>query len=221
MLTNEQGLIGGAPLTGPDSGTAHNYAAIVDQPYQFDFYDGGGLDLAFLSFVEADPAGNVNICRFADRLVGIGGFVNISQNAKKVVFSGTFTAGGLEVGCADGTLRIVREGRHPKFVERIDQICYNAHFAADEGRAAMFVTERAVFELVDGELELVEIAPGIDLKRDVLDQMGFRPKLRGEPRRMDSRIFKPEPMGLADRPAQSHAAPSPAAGSAAYVRSDR
>ena len=117
VLTNEQGFIGGAPLTGPDSGAAQNYDAVVDQPYQFDFYDGGGLDLAFLSFVEVDPTGSVNISRFADKIVGIGGFINISQNAKHVVFSGTFTAGGLEVACVDGGLRIVKEGRHKKFVE--------------------------------------------------------------------------------------------------------
>ena len=110
VLTNEQGFIGGAPLTGPDSGAAQNYDAVVDQPYQFDFYDGGGLDLAFLSFVEVDREGSVNITRFGNKIVGVGGFINISQNAKHVIFSGTFTAGGLELACVDGGLKVIKEG---------------------------------------------------------------------------------------------------------------
>ena len=196
VLTNEQGFIGGAPLTGPDSGAAQNYDAVVDQPYQFDFYDGGGLDLAFLSFVEVDPTGSVNISRFADKIVGIGGFINISQNAKHVIFSGTFTAGGLEVACQDWSLRIVQEGRHRKFVERIDHVSYSAPFAAQEGRTAVFVTERAVFRSIDGALELIEIAPGIDLEKDVLAHMGFRPRIAGELKRMDKRLFAQGPMNL-------------------------
>lgn len=200
VLTNEQGFIGGAPLTGPDSGAAQNYDAAVDQPYQFDFYDGGGIDCAFLSFVEVDRDGNVNISRFGRTIVGIGGFVNISQNARKVVFSGTFTAGGLEVACEDGRLRIVREGRHSKFVEAIEQISYSGPFAREEGREAVFVTERAVFRVADGALELIEIAPGIDLERDVLARMAFRPKMAQDLKPMDSRIFRPEPMGLAADP---------------------
>ena len=148
VLTNEQGFIGGAPLTGPDSGPAQNYDAVVDQPYQFDFYDGGGLDLAFLSFVEVDPTGSVNISRFADKIVGIGGFINISQDAKHVIFSGTFTAGDSKsrawtAGC------IVKEGRHKKFVSRIEHVSYSAPFAAKEGRTSVFITERAVFRTVD------------------------------------------------------------------------
>src|SRR5258708_22154815 len=128
-LTNEQGFIGGAPLTGVDSGTAQNYDALIDAPYQFDFYDGGGLDIAFLSFAEVDPRGNVNISRFGDKIVGIGGFINISQNARKVVFSGPFTPGGLETTFEDGRLRIVREGRHRKFIGAIQHICSNPAFA--------------------------------------------------------------------------------------------
>jgi propionate CoA-transferase len=196
VLTNEQGFIGGAPLTGPDSGTAQNYDAVVDQPYQFDFYDGGGLDLAFLSFVEVDPAGNVNISRFGNTIVGIGGFINISQNAKHVIFSGTFTAGGLEIECVNGTLKIVREGRHQKFVDRIEQVTYSAVFAAQEERTAIFVTERAVLRLADGALELVEIAPGIDLERDILAHMAFRPRIAAQLKAMDKRLFSPEPMNL-------------------------
>jgi propionate CoA-transferase len=196
VLTNEQGFIGGAPLTGPDSGAAQNYAAMVDQPYQFDFYDGGGLDLAFLSFVEVDPAGNVNISRFADKIVGIGGFVNISQNAKRVVFSGTFTAGGLEVDCADGALRIRREGRTAKFVAAVQQVCYHAGFAAEQGRTAIFVTERAVLRADRGGLEVAEIAPGIDLEKDVLAHMAFKPRVSSDLKRMDARLFSPQRMHL-------------------------
>ncbi len=196
VLTNEQGFVGGAPLTGPDSGTAQNYDAVVDQPYQFDFYDGGGLDLAFLSFVEVDPQGSVNISRFGDKIVGIGGFINISQNAKHVVFSGTFTAGGLEVACADGMLKIVKEGQHKKFVERIECISYSAPFAAKEGRTAVFVTERAVLKAVSGALEVIEIAPGIDLERDVLRHMAFRPRVASDLKVMDKRLFSPAPMNF-------------------------
>ena len=197
MLTNEQGFIGGAPLTGVDSGAARNYAAVIDQPYQFDFYDGGGLDIAFLSFAEVDREGNVNVSRFGGKIVGIGGFINISQNARQVVFSGTFTAGGLEVDCEGGSLRIVREGRNRKFVERIGQICYSGPFASRQGRRALFVTERAVLRVVDGGLEVIEIAPGIDLERDVLAHMAFRPRIADPLRPMDARLFRPEPMGLA------------------------
>ena len=196
VLSNEQGFIGGAPVTGPDSGAAQNYDAVVDQPYQFDFYDGGGLDVAFLSAAEVDPQGNVNISRFGSKIVGIGGFINISQNARKVVFSGTFSAGGLQVACADGLLRIVTEGRYGKFVSHIEQICYNAPFAEQEGREALFVTERCVFRAVAGTLELIEIAPGIDLQRDVLDRMAFRPATSPQLRLMDARLFAPEPMEL-------------------------
>jgi propionate CoA-transferase len=196
VLTNEQGFIGGAPLTGVDSGAAQNYDAVVDQPYQFDFYDGGGLDIAFLSFAEVDPRGNVNISRFGDKIVGIGGFVNISQNARKVVFSGTFTSGGLKVEWKNDGLAIVQEGKHGKFVPTIEQICYNARFAAEEGRKAIFITERAVFRLAEDGLELFEVAPGIDVERDILARMAFRPRIARQLTKMDARLFRPEPMGL-------------------------
>jgi propionate CoA-transferase len=196
VLTNEQGFIGGAPLTGPDSGAAQNYDAMVDQPYQFDFYDGGGLDIAFLSFAEVDAAANVNVSRFGDTIVGIGGFVNISQNARKVVFSGTFTAGGLQVRSTNCRLTIVKEGRSHKFVREVEQICYNGAFARSEGRTAVFVTERAVFRVGEKGLELFEIAPGIDLERDILSNMAFRPAIAPDLKEMDARLFSPEPMGL-------------------------
>ena len=196
VLTNEQGFIGGAPLTGPDSGAAQNYDAVVDQPYQFDFYDGGGLDLAFLSFVEVDREGSVNITRFGDKLVGVGGFINISQNAKHVIFSGTFTAGGLELACVDGGLKIIKEGQHKKFVERIECVSYSAPFAVKEGRTAIFITERAVLKVVGGALELIEIAPGIDLEKDVIRHMAFRPSIAADFKLMDKRLFSPALMNL-------------------------
>jgi len=195
-LTAEPGVIGGIPATGLNFGAAVNTQAIIDQPSQFDFYDGGGLDVAVLGLAQADAEGNLNVSRFGTRLAGAGGFINISQNARHVIFSGTFTAGGLEVACQDGSLRIVQEGRHRKFVERIDHVSYSAPFAAQEGRTAVFVTERAVFRSIDGALELIEIAPGIDLEKDVLAHMGFRPRIAGELKRMDKRLFAQGPMNL-------------------------
>ncbi len=205
VLTNEQGYIGGAPLTGVDSGAAQNFAAVVDQPYQFDFYDGGGLDIAFLSFAEVDAGGNVNVSRFGDKIVGIGGFVNISQNARKVIFSGTFTSGGLEVGCDDGRLRILQEGRHRKFVPAVEQICYNSSYAFSQERSAIFVTERAVFDVSPDGLRLIEIAPGIDVERDVIARMAFRPAIANDLKLMDARLFAEGRMNLA---ADLAAAPS-------------
>lgn len=196
VLTNEQGLIGGAPASGLDAGASRNFWAMIDQPYQFDFYDGGGLDIAFLSAVEVDANGSVNISRFAGRVIGIGGFINISQNAKKMVFGGTFTAGGLKVATGNGKLEILTEGKHRKFVEKLEQITYNGSYGRERGQITLFVTERAVFRSCDKGLELVEIAPGVDLNRDILDQMDFRPAIAPELKLMDARIFRPEPMGL-------------------------
>ncbi|WP_421699067.1 acyl CoA:acetate/3-ketoacid CoA transferase [Ancylobacter sp.] len=197
VLTNEQGLIGGAPASGLDAGAARNYWAMIDQPYQFDFYDGGGLDIAFLSAVEVDRAGNVNISRFAGRVVGIGGFVNISQNARTMVFGGTFTAGGLKVRAENGELVIVEEGKHRKFVEAVEQVAYSGPYGRSRGQTTLFVTERAVFRTGEDGIELIEIAPGIDLERDVLGQMAFRPRIAPTLKRMDARLFRSEPMGIA------------------------
>lgn len=198
ILTNEQGLIGGAPITGRDSGGAQNFAAMIDQPYQFDFYDGGGLDLAFLSFAEVDPQGNVNVSRFGDKIVGVGGFINISQNAKYVIFSGTLTAGELDVQWVDGRIKIVTEGRHQKFVPKVEQICYNAEMARKRGLKVLYVTERAVFVSGEGGLTLMEIAPGADLQKDIIDRMGFAPVVSPNLREMDARIFQPALMGLGE-----------------------
>jgi propionate CoA-transferase len=196
VLTNEQGLIGGAPAMGVEAGAGTNYMAMIDQPYQFDFYDGGGLDLAFLSFAELDRAGNVNVSRFGDRIIGFGGFINISQNARKVVFGGTFTAGGLTMAFADGAARVVTEGRHRKLVEQVQQISYSARYGHERGQEAVYVTERAVFHGGADGLLLTEIAPGLDLERDILANMGFRPAIAADLKTMDARLFRPQPLGL-------------------------
>jgi propionate CoA-transferase len=198
VLTNEQGLIGGVPATGNEPGAGRNYQAMVDQPYQFDFYDGGGLDLAFLSFAEVDEACNVNVSRFGDRIVGPGGFINISQNAKTMIFSGTFTAGGLDIGWTNGRTHIGREGAEKKFVSKVQQVTYSGALAARNGQRAFYITERAVFRRNEaGRPELIEIAPGIDLERDIFAQMQFRPDVSPDLKEMDARIFRPEVMGLA------------------------
>jgi len=196
ILTNEQGLIGGAPIMGRDSGGGQNFAAMIEQPAQFDFYDGGGLDLAFLSFAEVDADGNVNVSRFGDRIIGVGGFINISQNAKCVIFSGTLTAGDLDIAWEDGRTVIRKEGRHQKFVPQLEQICYSASMGRAWGQVALFVTERAVFRVGPRGLELIEIAPGLDPERDVISKMGFRPVVSNELKLMDPRIFRPARMGL-------------------------
>lgn len=197
VLTNEQGLIGGAPASGVDAGAAINYDALIDQPYQFDFYDGGGLDIAFLSFAQVDAQGSVNVSRFGDKVIGIGGFQNIAQNARKMVFNGTFTAGELQIEWSAGELHIVKEGRFPKFLQRLEQVSYNGYQAARRGQRALYVTERAVFERDEDGLILAEIAPGIDPQRDVLAHMQFTPRISPNLREMDRRIFDPQPMGLA------------------------
>ncbi len=198
-LTAEPGVIGGMPMGGLNFGAAMNTDAIIDQPSQFDFYDGGGLDIAFLGMAQADAAGNVNVSKFGPKLAGAGGFINISQNAKQVVFMGTFTAGGLEVAVEDGRLRIVREGKANKLVAEVEHVTFSGPYAAAAGRPILYVTERAVLRLSPQGLELIEIAPGVDLERDVLAHMDFAPLIpEGGPALMDERIFLPEPMGLED-----------------------
>jgi propionate CoA-transferase len=197
-FTNEQGLIGGAPASGGDAGAAKNYAAIVDQPYQFDFYDGGGLDLAFLSFAEVDAVGNVNVSRFGNRIVGPGGFINISQHARTVIYSGTFTAGPSQISWEDGQTRISQDGAHSKFVAQVQQITYSGRYGAERGQRVLYLTERAVFRLGGDGLELIEIAPGVDLERDILARMGFRPQISAQLATMDRRLFLPQQLGLAE-----------------------
>jgi propionate CoA-transferase len=188
-LTNEQGNIGGAPAGGNEAGASLSPDAQLDQPYQFDFYDGGGLDLAFLSFAEFDAAGNVNVSRFGGRIVGPGGFINISQGARAVVFGGTLSAHGAA-----------------KAVAQVEQVTFSGGYAQQRGQGVTYVTERAVFRLGPQGPELTEIAPGADLESDVLAAMAFRPPVSPALRRMDARIFAEAPMRLALPPAPPRAA---------------
>lgn len=194
-LTVESGLIGGTPSSGADFGTGVNMDAVIDENQQFDFYDGGGLDMACLGLAECDAAGNVNVSRFGGRLTGAGGFINISQNARLVVFVGTFTGSGLKVKVDDGKLQIVKEGRQRKFLKQVEQITFNGQYAYDRGTPVFFITERCVFRRVRGGVALVEVAPGIDVERDILPNMDFEPII-GEYAVMDARIFNANPMGL-------------------------
>ena len=197
-LTVDPGVMGGVPTSGPGFGAATNFQAVIDHCSQFDFIDGGGLDAAFLGFAECDAAGNVNASRFGDRIAGCGGFINISQNSKKVVFMGNFSASGSSFTVEDGSMRIVTEGRVTKFVERVGQITFSGALAASLKKDVLYVTERCVFRLTQAGLSLIEVAPGIDLERDILRHLPFRPIIE-RPALMDAAIFLPAPMGLRDR----------------------
>ncbi len=198
-LTAEPGVIGGIPASGLDFGAAINTQAVIDQPYQFDFYDGGGLDVAFLGLAQADKSGSLNVSKFGPRLAGAGGFINISQNAKKVVFTGTFVAGRLELECHDGVLNIARDGEVKKFVDQVEHVTFSGDVARRMGKTVLYITERCVFRLSKEGLELTEIAPGIDLDRDILARMDFRPLMPKPPALMDARIFAAGPMGLREQ----------------------
>jgi propionate CoA-transferase len=198
-LTAEPGVIGGIPASGLNFGAAINTQAVIDQPYQFDFYDGGGLDIAFLGLAQADHSGSLNVSKFGPRLAGAGGFINISQNAKKVVFTGTFVAGALDIECRNGSLRIVRDSDIRKFVKQVEHVTFSGEVARASGKPVLYVTERCVFRLTNDGLELTEIAPGIDLERDILAKMDFKPLMATKPALMDRRIFTPEPMNLREQ----------------------
>ncbi|MFN3868106.1 MAG: acyl CoA:acetate/3-ketoacid CoA transferase [Hyphomicrobiaceae bacterium] len=194
-MTTEAGAVGGVLAGGSSFGCSTNAHSIIDQNQMFDFYHGGGLDLTCLGMAECDEQGNVNTSRFGGRLNGCGGFIDISQNARAVVFCGTFTVGGLQVAVEDGKLRIVREGRARKFVKAVEQITFAGKFAASKSQPVLYVTERCVFRLTTEGLELTEVAPGIDIERDILAHMDFTP-LINRPLPMDPRIFRDEPMEL-------------------------
>jgi propionate CoA-transferase len=204
VLTVEAGPIGGVPADGLSFGASAYPDAIVDQPAQFDFYDGGGLDMAFLGLAQFDPTGNVNVSLFgngpARMVAGIGGSINITQSTGSLVFMGTLTAGGLTVAVEDARLRIVSEGRSPKLVDQVEHLSFSGPYASQLGTRVLYVTERAVFRLHEGGLELIEIAPGVDLERDVIAQCAGPISVASDLREMDRRIFTDAPMGVASAP---------------------
>lgn len=195
-MTIEQGIIGGIPASGAIFGVAYNAESMIDGPSQFDFYNGGGLDMTCLGLAQVDSCGNVNVSKFGPTISGAGGFIDISQTAKKCVFCGTFTAGGLKTEVADGKLKILQEGRAKKFVKNVEHITFSGDFAKETRQSVLYITERAVFELTEAGLLLKEIAPGIDLQKDILDQMDFLPLMPQLPKQMDLRIFRPEMMAI-------------------------
>ena len=198
-MTIESGPIGGTPMESPSFGAALNPECIVSHAEQFDFYDGGGIDISFLGLAEVDGAGNVNVSKFGSKVAGVGGFVNITQSARHLVFMGSLTADGLEVAFGDGKLSIVKEGAVKKFVERVGHLSFNGPYTESLGITVRYVTERAVFEMQGGRLTLIEIAPGIDLERDVLGQIATRVHVADRLRLMDERIFRDQPMAAAEQ----------------------
>jgi propionate CoA-transferase len=194
VMTVESGPIGGTPAQPPSFGASANPDAIVSHAEQFDFYDGGGLDIAFLGLAEMDLHGNVNVSKFGDRVAGVGGFINITQTAKEVVFMGSLTAKGVEVRAGDGRLTVLKEGSVKKVVHKVEHLSFNGPYTVGKGTKVLYVTERAVFDLRHGQLTLIEIAPGIDLQRDVLDQLAAPIPVAADIKLMDERIFRDAPM---------------------------
>lgn len=195
----EQGAVGGVPLLDFKFGCASNAEAFVASPHQFIYFQAGGFDCSLLSFLEIDAEGSVNVSRLSatpHRTAGAGGFVDITARARKIVFSGNFNAGA-KMHLEDGRLVIDKEGRIAKIVPRVDQVSFSGKRARMQGQDITYVTERCVLRLVDSGLMVTEIAPGLDLQRDVLDQAATPLSVAKDLKTMDARLFQPEPMGLA------------------------
>jgi len=188
-MTTEAGVIGGVPAGGQDFGQAYNPEAIIEHNAMFDFYDGGGLDIAYLGFAQIDAEGNVNVSKFG-RPMGPGGFINITKSSKKLVFTGTFTSGGFEAEISGGQLKILKEGRYGKFKRAVEQITFSGKYARDSGQRVLYVTERCVFSLRPQGLTLIEIAPGVDLEKDILSLMEFKPVISENLKLMPAEIFR-------------------------------
>ncbi|MBP1926477.1 acetate CoA-transferase [Sedimentibacter acidaminivorans] len=195
-LTVETGPIGGVSAQGIFFGASVNMQAMLDMPAQFDFYDGGGLDVCFLSFAELDQSGNVNVHKFNGKIMGTGGFVNICQNTKKVIFCGTLTAGGLKVAVEDGKVVIKQEGKFEKMIPQVQEITFNGSDAIKRGQEVLYITERAVFRLTEKGMMLCEIAPSMDVEKDILSKMGFIPIISSDLKEMDQRLFIDSPMNI-------------------------
>lgn len=186
----EQGIIGGSPLSGDQFGASRGPQVMHSSTTQFDLIDGGLLDVCCLGMAQVDADGSVNVSRIAGNINGPGGFIDISQNSPRAIFCGTFTTGGLRATVDDGAVTIDREGSIPKFVAEVDEVTYSGRLALSDGRSALYITERAVFSLTDRGVELVEVAPGIDIDRDILPHMNFHPIIN-HPRPMDPSLFRP------------------------------
>jgi propionate CoA-transferase len=195
-LTSDSGPIGGVPAGGHDFGLSRNADAYVEMTAQFDWYSGGGVDVAFEGAAQIDAGGNVNVSKFSGMFVGCGGFIDITQHAGKVVYCGTFTAGGLKIAIAGGKIAIVQEGKLKKYISQVEQVTFSGAYAAKLRQPVLFITERAVFELQDGQLALIEVAPGIDIEHDILAHMDFKPRMASKPRLMPAEIFQPKWGGL-------------------------
>lgn len=195
VLNTELGGLGGLPQGGKNFGPSKNPSAFISQAAMFDFYDGGGLELTCVGMAQVDKDGNVNVSKIGPKIIGCGGFINITQATKEVVFCGEFAVGS-QAEIKDGKLHILAPGKVAKFVDRVEQITFSGKVARQEGRKIYYVTERCVFKLVPEGLLLTEIAPGVDLEKDILGQMGFRPLVAPDLKTMDSRIFQEQAMGL-------------------------
>lgn len=193
----ESGVVGGVPAPGIATGAAYNPEAILKQPDIFDFYDGGGIDFACLGAAEIDMHGNVNVSKFAGKVTGPGGFINITQGAKTLCFLGTFTAGKSRIGIKDGKLFIAEDGPYLKFKRDVEHVTFSGRYSVEKGDQKVFyITERAVFRLTEEGVTLTEIAPGVELEKDILEKMEFKPVISPDLKLMDERLFRPEIMRL-------------------------